>query len=273
MKYLLAITVVLLSISCTHEKTMTKPKTSKSRALPAALTAEPEKPEEFPVDTIDKLRDTTYTFRNYKLSVKEIDSTYIPSLYMDENTRAEIYKKHDNFYEADKEVEGYLAKGQAMYFNRKDSILTLSLEGGKTKTIKDVSKDSEEDIWYTYQNYFKGINSYLLRGQLYEGDCYMVVNRKTGEEIYVIGKIYPSPDNHSFIAINADLEARYSSNGLQLVELSQGQYRPKLTIEGGNWGPVELQWLDNKSFVIKVLEMTENSNGNYRSRFFRMSFK
>lgn len=149
----------------------------------------------------------------------------------------------------------------------------MVLANNKTKELNDIVKDSEEDIYYTFENYFPEIDSYLLFTQFYEGHGYMVVNRKTGNQTYVLGEIYPNQKNQNFIAINADLVAKYSANGLQMVKVHDGNYFTKLTIEGENWAPVAIKWIDDKSFIVKAIEIINFEKDIYHSKFYRFTLE
>lgn len=271
MKVLLAALTALSLLSCAKDK---KPDLSNNESKNTPhLTTEAEELNTDVVDTIASLKDSVYQLTNYKLRVKEIDSLFIAPLYADQQSRNEIYRKHDNSYEGAKAVEKYLEKSQSQHFKRKGGVLTLHLANGKTKHMADIVKDNEEDIWHTYENYFPEIESYLVFSQFYEGHGYVVVNRKTGKQTYSLGEIYPNPKTQSFIAINADLMAKYSANGLQLVEMRKGNYFTKLTIEGENWAPVAIKWMDAKNFIVKTTEIIDFEKDIYRNKFYRFTLE
>ena len=269
MKNLFPFVVFVLITSCITIKTT---KNEDNFNKPVISTNETDL-DEIAVDTIEYLKDTTYRFSNYTVTVHAIDSVHIPPLYVDANYRQEIFRSHNNFYDSAQDLERYLEKTQSMYFNRKGDVLQLSLTDGKTKELKDVLNDTDDVIAYTYQNFFPSINTYLIRGQLYEGDCYLLINRINGKKKYVIGEIYPAPNNQRVIAINMDLDAGYSSNGLQMIELMQGSYINKFTIEGVNWAPIALKWVDNTNVIIKTAERKNSNDYDYIARFYKLSFR
>lgn len=270
MKILLIFASILtLFASCKNSKTETK--FTIKDTVAATLTIAPKDQER--VDTISFLKDTTFDFKTYTISVKEVDSVNIPPLYSDAARRKEIYTRHGNFHDAAKELENYLSKSQSKYFSRTQEVLQLFLSNGQKVELRDVSKESDEDIYYTYQNYFSAINTYLIRGQLYEGDCYLIVNRDNGEKKFIIGEIYPSPSGKLIIAINEDLEAGYSNNGMQLIEIQGGKYIKKFTIEGGGWAPVSLKWISDRSVIIRTNERHTNGLYEYKTKFYELTFE
>lgn len=270
MRIFFTVIIALLAASCTNNKKSTAQISESNDTIQSTI--EEEISTEM-VDTIPTLKDSVYQLTNYKLRVKEIDSVFIAPLYADQKSRDAIYKKYDNSYEGAKAVENYLKKSQLQHFKRKGRVLTLHLANGKTKDMVDIVKDNYEDTWYTYENYFPEIESYLVYAQFYEGHGYMVVNRNTGNQTYVLGEAYPNLKSRSFIAINADMEAKYSANGLQVVEMRKGSYLTKLTIEGGNWAPVAIKWIDYKSFIVKVTELINLEKNTYRNKFYRFTLE
>ena len=270
MKYLLPIIVFLfLVVACTST---TKDNSKVKTDTLASIRNEIELPQE-KVDTIIDLKDTTFHFSTYSVTVEAIDSVEIPTLYSDAAIRKNILNNYDNSYEAFKGVEQYLEKTQSMYFKRNGKMLTLSLVNGKTKELKDISKDSDDDILYTYEHFFSNINTYLIRGQFFEGNCYVVINRNTGEEKYTIGEIYADPQNRKFIAINEDMEAGYSSNGLQMFEIKNEKFIKKFTIEGGSWGPIALKWINNSTVIMKAHIRTDEEDYSYLTKFYKLTFQ
>ncbi len=272
MKYLLPIIVfLLLIVACTSTTKDNSNRKVKTDTL-ASISNEIELPQE-KVDTIIDLKDTTFHFSTYSVNVEAVDSVEIPNLYSDAAVRENILNNYDNSYEAFKGLEEYLKKTQSMYFKRNGKTLTLSLVNGKTKELKDISKDSDDDILYTYEHFFSNINTYLVRGQFFEGNCYIVINRNTGEEKYTIGEIYVAPQNQKFIAINEDMEAGYSSNGLQMFEIKNEKFIKKFTIEGGSWGPIALKWINDSSVIMKAHIRTGVDDYSYITKFYKLTFQ
>ena len=225
------------------------------------------------IDTILNLSDTTFLFPNYKVIVTSIDSVAIPDLYKDKKTREDIFNQHDNFYEAGKDLEKYLAKTESKHFKREDRNLILSLDNGKTKILKDRNWGGDEDIAYTYQHFFSNINSYLVRIQYYEGEAYLLVNKANGDEVYTIGETYISPSKQKVLAICEDLEAGYTINGLEMIEIKDGKFKKKFIIQGGNWAPVALKWIDDTSVVIKAKVVEDEGTFETATKFYKIKFE
>jgi hypothetical protein len=151
--------------------------------------------------------------------------------------------------------------------------LILSLDNGKTKILKDINWGSDSDIAYTYQHFFSNINSHLVRIQYYEGEAYLLVNKANGEEVYTIGETYISPNKQKVLAICEDLEAGYTINGLEMIEIKEGKFKKKFIIQGGNWAPVALKWIDDTSVVIKAKVIVDDGTFETARKFYKIKFE
>lgn len=226
------------------------------------------------IDTILNLSDTTFVFPNYKLIVETIDSVEVPDLYQDAKVRENIFNQYDNYYEAGKALEKYLAKtAEAKYFKREDRNLILPLDNGETKILTNRNKGNDNDIAYCYQHFFSNINSYLLRIHYYEGVAFLLVNKANGEEVYTIGETYISPSKQKVLAICEDLESGYNINGLEMLEIKDGKYKNKFIVQGGNWAPVALKWIDDTSVVIKAKVIADEGTFETTTKFYKIKFE
>lgn len=224
------------------------------------------------VDTLLYIQDTVIHFDNKRLTFQKEDSVYIPELYKDFQYRQTIIEKNDNSFMAAKELEAYLSKGQGEHFKRSGDTLFLNLSNGKKVSLIDNSKEGDEEEHYTYENYFSQPNIFIIYVQLYEGNNYLLVNRTNGNKKYIIGRAYPSPSGSKLLAINEDLEAGYSFNGIQLLTKQKDTFTTQLTIDAGNWAPVDVKWLNENNFVLKVKKLKDNVT-DYTTEFYKLSIK
>lgn len=266
---LYVLSLFTLIIGCTSAQDETR---AVVKARPELSTSKPISDREI-IDSLNTLTDTTIFIGGYKLQFRQVDSVDIPPVYLDAKERQSIFDKHDNFYMAAKDLESYLSKSQGQYFHRSGSTLNLRLSNGKTVSLKNIDKEGDEAIYYNYQHYFKDIDRYLIRTQLYEGDFYILINRETGDRQDIIGAVYPNPAGKRVVAINEDMEAAYSFNGLQLLEINNGVIHIKFTIAGGDWGPVNLTWLDNTNLILKTREWQTNASANYNTKYYKLTLE
>jgi hypothetical protein len=228
--------------------------------------------DEDSVDTIAFLTTKTYHFPNYEMKVEKIDSVYIPDPYEGDSYLSKIALESLSLYETQNLIEEYKAKTQGMYFKRKGRTLTLSLANGKTKVLKDnLSDDGDNFIEYTYENLLAHSNTFFINCKFYESVCQLLVNRETGDEQYTWGRTYPNPSETAFISLNEGLHAGEGNNGFQFISLHNRQYIVQLNIEGVDWEPVTMKWIDNTTMIIKTKEWNIEDDF-FITKFYRITF-
>lgn len=223
------------------------------------------------VDTIELLTTKTYHFPTYEMKVEKIDSVYIP--YKEDSYLTRLMTVQDSIPPDEKKrlIEIYKTKKQQEYFNRKGRILTLSLTNEKTKILKDnLSDDGDNFIEYTYENFLKHSNTFFINCTFYESGGQLLVNRETGDEQYTWGRSYPNPSETAFVSLSEGLEMEEGNNGFQFISLHNGKYIVRLNIEGVDWEPVTMKWIDNTTMIMKTKEW--NSQDNFITKFYRITF-
>lgn len=194
------------------------------------------------------LTSDTLTTDNYVLFFENADSFPTTDIYGDLNHRINLTDTIGNWHDRATRIQAYLIDKFGDYFYTTDSTVVLRLANGKTKSFANWDHENEEG--YTFEHYFAKINYYLLRVQWVEGNCWMLVNRKNGFKKYINGLPYISADNKKILAINTDLEAAYSFNGIELYAVladSLQQVFSKETV----FGPIDVKWLGENQFLLK----------------------
>ena len=110
--------------------------------------------------------------------------------------------------------------------------------------------DEKNETGYYFEYYFKNIDYYLLKVMWDEGYCWMLVNRKNGYKKEIEGLPYISLDNKKIIAINSDLDAGYSFNGIELYSILSDSLKLEFSRETP-WGPTDLKWLSENQILLK----------------------
>ncbi|MBA2562108.1 MAG: hypothetical protein H0V14_04205 [Chitinophagaceae bacterium] len=85
-----------------------------------------------------------------------------------------------------------------------------------------------------------------------------------------IGQVYPSASGAQLLSINEDLEAGYSSNGIQLVTKQGETFAIKFIINVGNWAPVGVKWLSESNLVLKVKKLKDNVT-DYTTQYYKLT--
>lgn len=144
--------------------------------------------------------------------------------------------------------------------------LQLKLKDG---TWKQFLPDKRVDeLEFAFKNYFADFGYYLFETYIYEGSGFRLVNDSTGADTYIIGEPYFSPNGQSVISINEDLEAGFSANGLELFLNNKDRLQNLGFFEPELWGPTNVKWIDNETFILKNKTSDLNVNNEKAITFF-----
>lgn len=190
----------------------------------------------------------TLTKPNYILHFEEGEPFDAIDIYGDSAYRNKLTDTVLNSHERAIMIQNYLSEKFGNYFYKADSTLVLKLANGRTVRFPDWDNKNEEG--YNFEHYFNTIDYYLLHVQRYEGNCWMLVNRKNGYKKYISGLPYISKDNKRIITINADLEASYNFNGIELLTVLKDSLHTEL-IQETKKGPVNVKWISKNEFLLK----------------------
>lgn len=194
------------------------------------------------------LKSDTITAGNYVLTFENTDRFPTTDIYGDLAYRIKLTDTVGNWHNRAAKIQEYLRNKSTDYFYMKDSTLVLKLANGKTESF--ANWDNQKDEGYNFEHYFDKIDYYLLRVQLSEGNCWMLVNRKNGYKKYINGLPYISKDNKQIITTNTDLEAGYSFNGLELYTILEDSLQTEFSKET-EWGPTDVKWINDNQFLLR----------------------
>lgn len=143
-------------------------------------------------------------------------------------------------------IENYIIKTHGDWVSRDGETLSLSIENGE-----DLSFTSNRDqmsienyVGYSLYNYYPAIDAYVVLVTYYEGITNLIINRKSGNSIDVVGDIAVSPDQKRFVVYNKDMETTYTFNGFHVFRVNGNSYEQEHK-EGLEWGPRNARWLSN----------------------------
>lgn len=130
-----------------------------------------------------------------------------------------------------------------MSFANEAKTIVITAKNGKVTQLKDVLSDSVSD----YINYsIEEINSpyVIITEQYYEGHRNALLDLNSGKYTDFGGYPFFSSTKKHIVIANADLEAQYTDNALQIYRVEAGkfilEYDAKPT---ENWGPSSVKWL------------------------------
>jgi hypothetical protein len=138
---------------------------------------------------------------------------------------------------------------------RTGKALTLPLCHGTQKLLTyDQTDNPDSAVSYTFAGTVPGANQWLVATNLWEGFYYMLIDRCSGHSQYTWAYPVPSPDHKFFIVANSDLDAHYTSTGLQLWAVTPtGVHKiwQREWPEDADNGPAEVRWQNAHTVLIK----------------------
>lgn len=160
------------------------------------------------------------------------------------------------------EEENYLNDSIA---KRKGDTLIIQLENGKNSVFTNYTPNGEESFTNTSLHYeYRGtVDKFSQIAVLsYEYSWVILLNRINGDTTHAIGKITAVPNSPYFLAANADIESRYTTNGFQLYEKIDGILHAVAICEFYTWGPEFVHWKSSHELEITASKLGRADN-NY----------
>ncbi len=116
--------------------------------------------------------------------------------------------------------------------------------------------DPDKFVHFAYQGFDRALGQYVIFGMYYEWFTYELIDFQSGDTTRTWNEPVVSPDRDKFIVGNADLEAGFTSNGIQLFS---NTHPAKLIAQRElmNWGPASIRWKSNDEVYVKVLKWEE----------------
>lgn len=153
--------------------------------------------------------------------------------------------------------------GDTLFFVTDNSIVTLT----------NVNSDDDSYSQYDYWGRISGINQYLSSGSFYEWYNYFLISSKTGDTTILWGAPEVSPDSKKIISVNADIEAGFTNNGIQIFDMADSRVIHAGEKEIDAWGPEEVRWINNHQAILKIMFLNAGSGKPYRYGYLRLTIK
>lgn len=211
----------------------------------------------------------TVVIGGHVLHFKPTRKVEFPDYYHNQQAVDSLAKVFTNSHDLALAHERLLKEKYKSIFSTTDSILTIKMKDGSNKSFPRVG-DTEKGI-YSFDSYFQEIDLVLLYVQYYEGNEYYLLYRKTGEGLFLIGKPYFSKDYSRFIAINCDLDASYTTNGIALYTLEGDRIKQEFIAEVSPWGPQKAMWVDDNNIILEVGYPTPSDKSSYFQKYLLMT--
>lgn len=225
------------------------------------------------IDDID-----TVTINSFSLEFQPSDSVSLSEVFGDDSLRNQMVDSLPNTHESAVTIERYLSQQFGAYFEANDSLLVLTLEGNNRLSFPRKWDENRVDeagqVVYSFAHYYASIDYFLLHEQWYEGDGYVLVNRKNGYKLFIIGLPYISPTQNRILIINSDLEAGYTTNGIQMLSVSGDTLRTDFSLEIANWEPTGAKWLSDEELLLeKSFLSTSDNESLWPKKYTRLTIK
>ena len=145
--------------------------------------------------------------------------------------------------------------------------LIFAVANNKVITLVDVHAENDSASSYRYLGFNKEIGQYVVYGSFYEWYNYALIDKTTGDTTWTCGEPVVSVDKKYFICGNADLEAGFTFNGIELYE---NVHKPKLICrrELQNWGTTSIKWKSSNILFVQGLKF-----GSEKDMFYKLTIK
>lgn len=126
-----------------------------------------------------------------------------------------------------------------------------------------INSNNEEDIdnysVYSFIQDMPSINQWLLMASYYEAYGYVFIDKTSGDTTLLYGMPVVSPDNKYILTFNQDIEAGFTFNGLQLLEIKDS--KPVIIGEKPlySWGPDNVKWKDATTLLVQQSQIKPDS--------------
>jgi hypothetical protein len=165
--------------------------------------------------------------------------------YLDEIGRG-VCRDIENTHECAAAVEARVLPALGAYAVRRGDTLLLRLAGEDSVVLVSAGADDIDEPAYHLVGMLE-TGHYIVHGQRYEGDFYLLVDRGSGEEHAIWARPLPSPAGDRILAASADYVAGYNPNGFQIWRAANRRLALEWSFEPLEWGPVDAAWIDNET--------------------------
>lgn len=170
-----------------------------------------------------------------------------------------IFEEFDLFNPTD---SLYIEKNKDLVSRNIDT-LYLKCDNGEMVMLKNNRSDGDDMIFFDFKYLEKDLNAYIISCSLYESYNVWIINKQNADTLITINYPKVSPDKKKFICANLDLVAGFTTNGIELFKIENNKYILNGLRELSNWGPEEVMWKNDTTFVIKALETKSDGRHAY----------
>ena len=225
---LLFLSFMVFLVSCTKDNTET---TTGSKMEDSLLHVEAEDRYAEQVDS------AIFHIKNYRFEVKASSKEAFDAV-------------KSSFGDMDTSEANRIKKYKNLISRSGDSLIIKTVNGGNVYLVTKQS-DNDDLAIYDFIQDMPDINQWLVLGSYWESYGYLLIDKTSGETTHLYGMPVVSPDKKHIIAFNQDLQAGFTFNGLQLLEMQNG--KPVLIGEKElyYWGPDNVSWKNDHTLLVQ----------------------
>lgn len=188
------------------------------------------------------------------LTVDDLYKTYGNSDYIKGIAKMELVSQDEYDKQIKKRVK-YL-NTQNIGTRKKNGVLTLKCSSGDIK-YKEILTEDETHAEYNYKGFIDFLDAYMIEYVYWETSGFMLIDRKTGEELDSFEEYpYISKDKSNIVVVRQD-PYEMSAN-LAVFELKGNEIKPIVSDNFELWVPYfekSMFWADNNSMYIPVIHI------------------
>ena len=170
--------------------------------------------------------------------------------------RVMFEKGYTEFDKCAQKVRKQQLKKDQRYVTQLGKGLSINLLNGETKVLKPTATTNEITdegfSAYEYMNYIPQMGFFVVGAMGHEFYEYQLINDKSGSSVSVWGYPKPSPDFRHLVVANADLEAGFTANGIQVLGFTDKGFKLLWEEELEDMEPNLPKWLDEKTVEITL---------------------
>ncbi|HUF26104.1 MAG TPA: hypothetical protein VMM18_03890 [Gemmatimonadaceae bacterium] len=189
------------------------------------------------------------------------DSGSPPPAVADESDPSALCMGIANTFECARRVEEHSLAFGPEGVRREGETLVIPIGDGEPLLLTDSIDSLGQGARYSYQGRRSGLDWHLVHVQYAEGDEFLLVNVRTGEEFPLDARPVFGSDNRRLATASLDLEAGYNPNALRILGVDRDSVWVEWEIEPEDWGPSDARWQNPTALMF--VRRVRSADGRY----------
>jgi hypothetical protein len=261
MKHSYLIVVLFIIYSCSsHQTNSEKQVTSDSIQVTGqnisgtesdSIKGTANEPQSISLSNLDTMINVDFKEQTDKyfivISSIHVDSVNFPYYFTCQKQIDSILEIHIDYYSRGFAIEKYMIKDCSVPVRIKNKSRIVSLQNGKEVILTPQYEEQN----YTYESEFRNLDLLhfkVLGEQMYN---YFLLDSKTGEKTYTVGRVFINRAKTFVISINDDIDIGDSFNGFQLFKINQEGDLKEIWRYSPSWAPEKIKWIDNSTLLVQ----------------------